>query len=249
MKNTAWLKQSGVPYAHRGLHDNITVPENSLLAIRRAVESGYGIELDVYLTLDGNLIVHHDPTLRRTCGMDIPAEQVVTSELNRYPLMKTSQRIPLLREVLDVVDGAVDLIVEIKTTRRVDATCQAVYEMMKDYRGHYAIESFQPSIVRWWAFRHPEIVLGQLYSPRYLVRKLTGAMRTQRYVDFFAIAVSDVRAPFAERLRRLYPEKAFVTWTVRTPQQQRSALQTCDAYIFECDLKNPSYIPLPELTK
>jgi len=56
----------GRRYAHRGLHcAQDGIPENSLPAFRRAVEAGYGIELDLHLTTDGQLVVFHDDTLRR----------------------------------------------------------------------------------------------------------------------------------------------------------------------------------------
>ena len=64
MKQLDWLIET--PFAHRGLHDNREVPENTLLAIREAHEQGFGSELDVWLTDDNRLIVHHDPTLKRT---------------------------------------------------------------------------------------------------------------------------------------------------------------------------------------
>ena len=51
-------------YAHRGLH-GMGVPENSLLAFRGAVEAGYGIELDLQLSRDGEVMVFHDYNLDR----------------------------------------------------------------------------------------------------------------------------------------------------------------------------------------
>ena len=60
----------GRRYAHRGLHcAQDGIPENSLPAFRRAVEAGYGIELDLHLTTDGQLVVFHDDTLDRVCGV------------------------------------------------------------------------------------------------------------------------------------------------------------------------------------
>lgn len=249
MKNTDWLKNGSAPYAHRGLHDNETVPENSMAAFRRAIDAGYGIELDVYLTNGGKLIVHHDPTLRRTCNLDLAAEAVDADDLQRYRLMNTDETIPLFGDVLRAVDGKIDLIVEIKTTTRVDATCRAVYDALKDYRGNYAVESFQPQIVRWWAQNHPETVLGQLYSERALVRRLTGATRTHPLIDFFAINVADMQSRFVARYRAQYPDKAVIAWTVRTARQQETARRVCDNYIFECNLKDASYIRPPALTK
>ena len=64
-----WETFQGVRYAHRGLHDGAAgIPENSLAAFRRAVEGGFGAELDVHLMADGNLAVVHDSDLTRVCG-------------------------------------------------------------------------------------------------------------------------------------------------------------------------------------
>ena len=143
--------------AHRGLHDNKTIPENSLAAFRNAVEHGYGVELDVYLTDDGTLIVHHDPSLKRTCGVKIHPEKIDSSHLENYRLMNTDETIPRLKDVLELVDGKIGLVIEIKTTRKVDAVCAAVRDMLKDYKGEYWIESFDPRIVRWWHEHCPDV--------------------------------------------------------------------------------------------
>ena len=58
-------------YAHRGLFDNQTdAPENSLAAFKKAVDAGYGIELDVQLSKDNRLVVFHDASLKRMCGVE-----------------------------------------------------------------------------------------------------------------------------------------------------------------------------------
>ena len=58
-------------YAHRGLFDNNSeAPENSLAAFKKAVDAGYGIELDVQLSKDNQLVVFHDATLKRMCGVE-----------------------------------------------------------------------------------------------------------------------------------------------------------------------------------
>ena len=57
------------PIAHRGLHGG-DIPENSMPAFERAVDNGYNIELDVHITIDGVVVVFHDDTLTRVCGVD-----------------------------------------------------------------------------------------------------------------------------------------------------------------------------------
>lgn len=232
--------------AHRGLHDNKTIPENSLAAFRNAVEHGYGVELDVYLTDDGTLIVHHDPSLKRTCGVRIHPEKTDSSHLENYRLMNTDETIPRLKDVLELVDGKIGLVIEIKTTRKVDAVCAAVRDMLKDYKGEYWIESFDPRIVRWWHEHCPDVVLGQLYDIYALQRLYARRVGTHRYIDFIAAQCGIVTKPFFNKVRAERPEVVTVVWTVRTPDQLARATKEADNFIFESNLKRDDYIPLPD---
>lgn len=104
-----------VYYAHRGLHDNETdAPENSMSAFRRAVEAGYGIELDVQVTKDKIPVVFHDFTLQRVCGQEGKVCDYTYEELQKFRLCKSSETIPLFEDVLKLVAGKVPFIVELK---------------------------------------------------------------------------------------------------------------------------------------
>ena len=159
-------------YAHRGLHSKSepeAVPENSIPAFRRAVERGFGIELDVHLSRDGELFVFHDDTLRRMCLLDgEDGERAVTSfafdELTRYPLLGGVERIPKFSDVLALVDGRVPLVVEVKCAPREPAApvCERVYEALSAYGGAFCVESFNPAVVGWFRRHAPEIFRGQL---------------------------------------------------------------------------------------
>ena len=132
-------------YAHRGLHEkDLSVPENSLAAFRAAVRAGYGIEWDLQLTRDKKVVVHHDRSLKRVCGADISIGDLSYKQLKEYRLHKTNERIPLFSEALTVVGGKVPLIIELKSYDPVDILCPLVWEILKDYKGEYCIESFDP---------------------------------------------------------------------------------------------------------
>ena len=116
----------GWKYAHRGLH-NETRPENSMSAFRAAVAQDYGIELDVHLLRDGNLAVIHDSSLKRTTGAEGRIESLNSHDLWNYRLEGTSETIPTFKEVLDLVDGRVPLIVELKVVdNNYRELCEAV---------------------------------------------------------------------------------------------------------------------------
>ena len=59
------MKFDNVIIAHRGVHNNIDIPENSLLAFKEAIKNNLAIELDVQLTKDNVLVVFHDNNLER----------------------------------------------------------------------------------------------------------------------------------------------------------------------------------------
>lgn len=89
-------------------------PENSLPAFRRALERGYGVELDVHLTGDGRLAVIHDKNLKRTAGVDAEVSGLSAAELKAFQLEGTGETIPLLEEVLPMFQGGPPLLVELK---------------------------------------------------------------------------------------------------------------------------------------
>ena len=147
-------------YAHRGLHDgNHTVPENSPAAFRLAVESGYGIELDVQPTADGKQIVHHDDNTLRVCGQEAVIRQTAYGDL---PPLPDGSPIPLFSDVLALVNGRAPLIVEIKPYGSPVGNAAATLEALRPYQGDYCIESFHPSVVRYFRKRAPGVVRGQL---------------------------------------------------------------------------------------
>ena len=87
----------GVNFAHRGLHSrNRSVAENSLEAFRLAAAAGYGIELDVQLSKDGQVVVFHDATLQRVCGVEGRVDEKTYAELSQLSLCGTGSGIPLL---------------------------------------------------------------------------------------------------------------------------------------------------------
>ncbi|MBP3648808.1 MAG: glycerophosphodiester phosphodiesterase [Clostridia bacterium] len=149
-------------YAHRGLHDgNEQVPENSLQAFRLAMENGYGMELDVQLTADHQLVVFHDKTLKRVCGIDRVLHTLTYDELQLYPLPDGSC-IPLFSQVLELVNGQVPMIVEVKHHGNVTENAKAACEALQSYQGPYCVESFHPLAMYYFRKNAPDVVRGQL---------------------------------------------------------------------------------------
>ena len=154
---------AGRNYAHRGLftRDQV-IPENSIKAFKRAVNAGYGIELDVQLSKDGQVVVFHDDDLERVCGVLTRVDEYDYEELENMQLFDTDEKIPLFTDVLAEVRGKVPLIVELKTSPRRTELCEKAWEILRQYEGDYCIESFDPRIVAWFRKNAPEVVRGQL---------------------------------------------------------------------------------------
>lgn len=149
--------------AHRGLYDkDQAIPENSLPAFIKARENGYGIELDVQLSKDGQVVVFHDDTLDRACGVDARVDSLDYAELEKLSLFSTEERIPLFCEVLEAFAGEEPMIVELKNGPRNEELCKKTLELLRGYKGEYCIESFNPLIVAWFRKHAPDILRGQL---------------------------------------------------------------------------------------
>lgn len=212
-------------YAHRGLHDgNVNVPENSMEAFRLAVENGYGMELDVQLTRDGKLIVHHDGSLKRVCGVD---KLIKDTDYADLPLLPDGTKIPLLSEVLSLVDGRTPIIVEVKHNGGAAKNAAGAWEVLRDYQGPYCVESFDPTAMYYFRKHAPHIIRGQLASggkwkredlnyPSYIALKylLVHVLSRPHFVSYSVPEDRTIAPWLMKHVFRPY----LACWTVRSQQ-------------------------------
>lgn len=213
----------GAQYAHRGLHDSEHA-ENSLSAFRRAVESGYGIELDVRLSKDGVLVVFHDDTLERVADEEGRVIDYTADELAAMHLCGTEEGIPTLEQVLKLVNGRVPLLIEIKEGASDSSVSLATAEMLKGYSGPLLIESFNPLSLSRIKEALPQVPRGLLCD--HYTRHKEYRTPTYRILQWFFLnfkARPDFYAynylcrtylPF--RLVRMLHKRPTFAWTVRT---------------------------------
>jgi glycerophosphoryl diester phosphodiesterase len=235
----------GIHYAHRGLFDNKSeAPENSLAAFRKAVEAGYGIELDVQLSKDDVLVVFHDATLERMCGVKGNVWDFTYDELQELTLAKSGERIPKFEEVLNLVDGKVPLIVEYKLDRVQTKVCELGNKLLKQYKGAYCIESFHPLAVKWYRKNRPDVLRGQLsmnFKAEYKKHKeyilLTYLLtNVATRPDFIAYQHSDASV-ISRKICRVLGALS-VTWTIKNQKQYEAVKDEFDLFIFDsCILK------------
>ena len=230
-----WRQLARYRYAHRGLHDAAAgIPENSLAAFRRARERGFGSELDVHLTRDGALVVIHDSTLERVCGVEGTVEELTLAELGNFHLMGTAEHIPTFEEVLEVYASSADnpappLIVELKTySNNAPELCERAMAALDASRVAFCIESFDPRVLLWLKKHRPDVTRG--YLSQDFVRSPDSSPLWSRVgasclmsnalarPDFVAYRRSDIGHP-AVRLSAGVLGAHLATWTVRTPDQ------------------------------
>jgi glycerophosphoryl diester phosphodiesterase len=232
----------GWRYAHRGLHGN-GVPENSLAAFRKALDMGYGIELDVHLLKDGSLAVLHDHSLKRTAGANVSIEDLTANDLQNYRLEGTQETIPLFSQVLELFAGQAPLIVELKsTTENYAALTQAAVTMLDSYRGAYCIESFDPRCIGWLKRYRPELIRGQLAenffrsgSNMSFLLKLLMSWQLTHFLttpDFVAFKYRD-RKNIGTFLSRKFWGAQGVSWTLKSRQELDTAEKEGWLPIFE----------------
>ena len=229
-------------YAHRGLHDNETdAPENSMEAFRKAVDAGYGIELDVQLTKDRIPVVFHDESLKRVCGVKGNVRDYTFEELQQFHLCKSKERIPLFSDFLKLVDGKVPLIIEIKIHEDYKTVCSIADELIREYKGVYCIESFNPHAVKWYKEHRPDVIRGQLSSRLAPKGEWEPFLyRMSHYLLFNCVAKPDFIAYdhlHKGNISRTLCQKLYhalsVAWTIKSQEQLDASRKQFDLFIFE----------------
>lgn len=246
MKQTfgqAWELLFGPPIAHRGLWSSDGYPENSLGAFQAACAAGYGIELDVQLTADGEAVVFHDASLARMTGVEGRVADHTAEDLGRLRLAGADETIPTLADALALVGHRSMVHIEIKSAfGDVGRLEKRVHEVLIDHNGPISVIGFNPYSHAWFADRHPKVLRGlDSYSyrdgdARHLAPELRRAFARLEHVElarphFLALSLDMLPNARADALR----SKGMPTlaWTVRSPEQWEAVRAHCDNLIFE----------------
>lgn len=234
----AWIARCGREggFAHRGLHGPGVV-ENAPAAFAAAIARGLGIECDIQRSGDGQAMVFHDWELDRLTGERGPVTRRSGAELGRIALSGSPDRIPTLRQLLDLVAGRVPLLIEIKSRRDVPIgpICLAVRGVLEGYRAPHGVMSFDPRVPRWFAQHAPETVRGLVITEEN-GKGLPGAFKRRLALwharpDFLAYDIRDLPSRFAAAQRRRGMPVA--SWTVRNAELRARAAHHADAAIAE----------------
>ncbi len=236
----------GVFYAHRGLHDNGgDAPENSMKAFCRAVEEGYGIELDVQLSKDNVPVIFHDFTLERICGVKGKVCDYTYEELQRFRLCRSEEKIPRLEDFLRMVDGKVPFILEYKVEWTDVSVCPLADRMLQGYRGVYCMESFNPLALLWYRKNRNHVMRGQLSDAFFREEGLKGLLyfvlehmllNFATKPDFIAYNHKYYWTLSRQICKKLYRGLA-VAWTIKSQKELDARRKDFDLFIFD------SFIP------
>ena len=239
--------------AHRGLFDNTTsAPENSLAAFQKAVDAGYGIELDVQLTKDNEVVILHDDNLHRTSGVDTKLSDCTYETLQEYRLFYSDEKIPKLSDALSLINGTVPLVIEFKNASASEyaGLCEKTAVCLDTYTGVFCIESFNPMIVHWFRINRPEYLRGFLSTDyqKELAALTCGQPPKLTFLEIFVLThclmnffirpdfiAYNIR--YKNQLSYRICTKLFgivkVGWTIRSNNELDTAVSSFDVIIFD----------------
>lgn len=238
IKHKEWLRGH---FAHRGLYDRSqTIPENSLAAFQKAVENGYGIELDIQMSQDGKVYVFHDDDLTRMTGVNGLLEERSDDQLKSLRLANTQEPIPLLSEVLSLVKGSVPLLIEFKTTQRRTQVVRQTLDLIKDYPGEFAFCSFDPLILLELKKQDPTQIRG--LNMEYSLNKKQYAL-FQRLVLHFGflnflikpdyLSIDYLFVSMTYQFNRMLFKSFGMKWAIPTQAIEDQLIGSCETVIFE----------------
>ena len=229
------------PVAHRGLHDQKTVIENTPSAFAAAIAGHYGIECDLQISADGEAMVYHDDALDRLTEGHGRLDATATAELKRVALKATGDRMITLGELCDLVAGRATLVIELKSRfdgdRRLVSRAASV---LSGYRGPAAVMSFDPAQIVDLRATAPQLPRGMIAethgwgevaaAPKRAITTLAQGLSARP--QFIAYAVRDLPALWPAVARSVL-RLPLLAWTVRSADDQSKAARYADQMIFE----------------
>lgn len=239
----AWERLFSPAIAHRGLWAPGGAPENSLAAFQAACERGYGIELDVRLSSDGEAMVFHDEFLNRMTGHAGRISDHSHADLGKMTLSGSDETIPTLTEALVEIGHRALVLIEAKTAfGDVGPLEKRISEVLLDHNGPTAVIGFNPYSHAWFAQHHPQILRGlDSYAWRDEAADKVAPEQRRAFAaleqvdlarpDFLALGLDALPSPKADALRA--KGMPVVAWTVRAPDAWDRVSAHCDNYIFE----------------
>jgi len=228
------------PIAHRGLHSNdFNIPENSIPAFKKAMELNLPIELDIQLTQDNHIVVFHDYNLKRMCGINKLIKKCTLEEIKELNLLNSDYKIPLLADVLELVQGKVPILIDIKNRNKAGKLEKLLVQELENYKGDIAIQSFNPFSIGWFAKNAPHIIRGQLHTDlkNKKLNQMTKLLLKEIVFNFFSrphFIAMDKNCISKRILHKSKKSKLpILFWTIKNQTDYLKLKDVCDNIIFE----------------
>ncbi len=216
-------------FAHRGLHHGAGFPENSLIAFAAALELGAGIECDLRLTADDQIVVFHDADAWRLCASPMRIGRSSLEELGRLRL--GDGPIPTLASLFAMVAGRVPLLLEAKVDGDIWRWIPAIRRALAGYHGPAGVMSFDARLPRLLRTNLPSVRRGLVVRERTPSPQRWLAMQLAS-PNFLAVERTALNSRWVARARQRMP---VYSWTIRTPEERAQAAVQADALIWEAD--------------
>ena len=216
-------------------------------AFKAAKEMGFGIEFDIRLSKDGEVVVFHDDNLSRMTGKEGKVLDYTAEELSKMSLLDSGEGIPTLKQLLNLIDGAVPLLIEVKMSASESGVAEKFLEVIEGYKGEFIVESFNPFVLHTIRKNRPDILRGML-SLEYMKEdkhkgKLLYRLLQNLYFnflarpDFISYEKNGFAVPNVRFIRRNFGTTLFA-WTIKSQKEEDEAVSHgFDTVIFE------GYIP------
>ena len=220
---------SAYDYANGGLHDYCkNIPENSLKSFEKAMKHGYGVVMDVRITKDGVPVVFSDRGLWRMCSVEGNIEDKTLDEIKDLTLLETEMKIPTLEEALNLIDGQVPVLLNLKS---------------KEYDGIIAVEALDFRCVRWFMRYRPAVIRGQMFEKSVdfgdsfftFIKQFAKNWLLTNFMarpDFIASHIVDRKSISLTFCRMLY-HVPVINWTVCTMKGYEKARMDDAIVVFE----------------
>lgn len=241
-----------IPITHRGLHNAaLGISENSRAAFTAAIKAGFAIEADLQLSSDSEAMVFHDHYLERLTNSSGAIRMRTAAELRKTKLKFGTETIFGLYELLELVNGRVPILIELKDQdgafgSNVGQLELRTAEILRDYKGDVAVMSFNPHMVMNMADLAPTIPRGlttsdfdhrlwpKISSKR--AKELAGIHDFDRTGSCFISHNHELlnTAPVSRLRSSGVP---VLCWTIKSAEEEAAARRLADNFTFE------GYIP------
>lgn len=220
--------------AHRGIHNNLNIPENSIKAFKCALFCNVPIELDIHLTTDNKLVVFHDSNLLRMTGENKLIRKCSYDELKKFNLLDTDEKIPLFEDVLSLVNGKVLIDIEIKNDKRLNTTIKQLIKVLDNYNGEVIIQSFYLKYLLSLKQKRKNYILGILVTnAEYFYYRFIDSKAILKLLKPNFIAYNKKMVKYS-RIKNIRKKGISIfAWTIKNRKEKEAAFKYADSIISE----------------